>query len=252
MPIPAISAYYEAFSTYKRNILPCALFSFATFLFGTLLGAILLAAGLVLGAFSIGGVLNALVSGKGFSLEIAGMLLTSLVVAAGFVIFLLVQGGLSASFVESLYILHSGRKQTLFGLFYRIPRYAASMLALGLLSGAILLSPIAAGLILSFAVGWGIAGIAIMTSAVLVSLLMSLFFIFTVPSLVVDEKGALEAIRRSAAFVVKNFGKVAIFVVISSLLWIPSAIPIAGVLYLVLAYVPITQIALLALYKQEA
>ncbi|MEM4633622.1 MAG: hypothetical protein QW275_00525 [Candidatus Anstonellaceae archaeon] len=251
MPNAVFAAFSEAFSTYKRELVPCILFSLATYFVGAVLSIILLAIALFLGVFSIGGVVSALISGKNFSLEVAGLLAATLVVAGGMIVFLLVQGGLSASYLESLYILYSGKKQTLFGLFYRIPRYAVRMLGLTLLSGIILLMPIVAGILLSSFIGWGMASIAIILASILFALFLGVFMMFAVPSIIIDDSGPLDSLKRSATFVVRNIGKSAAFIVVSSLLSLLAAIPLIGFIYFILVYLPITQIALLALYKKS-
>lgn len=247
----AIAAYSDAFSSYKKTLLDCSIYSITTVVVGAVLGALLLATAVVLGIFSVGGVVSAVLAGKGFSLELLGMLLTSFVVAVGLLIFLLVQCGLSGSYLETLYILHSGRKQTMTGLFYRIPRYSLRMLGLSLITGIILFAPIAAGAVISNVLGWGIPGIAVMIAATLFSMLLGVFFIFSVPALVIDDRGPLDAVKISVVHTLKHFVQVAIFIVVSSLLSLPSLIPLAGTIYFVVFYLPLTQTALLVLYKHS-
>jgi len=247
----AIAAYSDAFSSYKKSVLDCSIYSITTVAVGSVLAAFLLATAVVLGIFSIGGVVNTILSGKGFSVELLGMALTSFVVAIGLLIFLLVQGGLSASYLETLYILHSGRKQSMAGLFFRIPRYAVRMLLLTIIIGVVLSAPIAAGLLISNMVGWGLAGIAVTTALVLFSMFLSIFFIFAMPAMVADDRGPLDAVKISIVHAIKHFIQVAIFVVLSSVIALPALIPFLGAIYLVVFYLPLSQTALLVLYKHS-
>lgn len=243
----AIAALKEAFSSYTRNLADFIIYSVITSVVGGILTLLLLAALISLGVLSAGSFLGFFASGTGLSIGAAGIALTEVVVAIGLLVFVWLQGGLTAAYIETLGAFLSGRKQTLAGFFSAIPRKATPMLILSIICGILVCLPIAAGLAVMLFVG-GMAGTAALILGVFTGLVVSLFLIFAVPAVAVDGRNPADAVRISLLAVVRNLPGVVIYLVAFGVLALP-AIVIAP-LYVPLFYMPFAQAALVAFYRK--
>ena len=245
----AISAYKEAFSSYRKNIVDYIIYSLIAGIIEAGLFAILLVMLFVLGIVSAGGIVSISSTGNIFSFEALGFGATTLVLLAGFLIFLLVQGGIAGAYIKTIALLLSGQKQSLGGFFSLLPHFAAKMLVIYLVIGIFVSIPTIAGFALAYFLGWGLIGAAVVILAVFLSLLVSVFFVYAMPIAVVDGRGAVDSVKISIVRVIRNPVAAMIYMVVSGILCLPMIIPVVNALYASFVLMPITQSALIVLCK---
>lgn len=243
----AIAAYSEAFSAYRRSIADFIVYSIVASVAGGMLAVLLLSALMAFGVLSAGSMVDFFASGNGLSIGAAGITLSAIVAAFGLLAFVWLQGGLSAAYLETLSGFISGRKQTMGGFFASILRRATSMLILAIIAGVMVGLPLLAGLAVMLFAG-GLAGTAALILGAFAAMVVGILLMFSVPAIAVDGRSPADAVRTSLVAVVRNIAGVVIYLVISGLLAIPAIL--LAPIYVPLFYLPLTQAALVALYKR--
>ncbi|MFA6490072.1 MAG: hypothetical protein WCT52_05340 [Candidatus Micrarchaeia archaeon] len=242
----AIAAYKTAFSSFKKNMMDYAIYSILFSAISAVLGVIVFVAFMAFGFVTVGTFAGMISAGNAFSLDAAGMVVTILLMLAGLFIFTLLQCGLIGAYLETLGGLLSDKKQTLVGFISAVPRLSGHMLIAFFITGIITAIPTSAGFAIAFLVGFSsIPGIAAIILGIFLSYLLSLLFIFVPPAVAVERRGAIEAMKSSVSQVVKNPVAFVIFLVISTLIAIPSF----TVIYVPLFLLPVGQAALVAFRK---
>lgn len=245
----ALLAYKQAFSSFRKNLVDYLIYSALTSALGAILGIMVILAFLSLGIVSAGTVASVIANAVSFSS--LGMVLTILVILAGLLIFALLQGGLTGAYIETVAGLLSGRRQTFAGFFSQVPRQAAPMFWATLAAGIIASLPALAGIALGVALGiTNIPGLAVTALGSLLSLLISVLFVFVPVSAVIGNRGPMQAMGDSLSKIVRSPVAFVIFLFLSALLCIPAAIPLFNILYVPFVLLPVGYSALVSFYKQ--
>lgn len=246
--VDAMSAFGEAFASYKKNIKDFIIYSvtmnIASLVLSGILLAVFLAAGLVgLGSFSA----MFAPGGAGFSFGTLGFGAMVLILLIALLIFAWVASGLNGTYLETLAMLMGGRKQTMGAFFRGIPRLATQLLAVGIISGLIIAVPMLV-IVALLSLAGPIASIIGVLIAIAYAILMVLLLIFATPGVILDNRSAMSAVKYSLSIAPRHFIGIIIFAVICAIAAIPAII--LNVLYVALFYMPFTSAALLLLYKK--
>lgn len=245
----SITIFREAFASYKKNFTDYATYSFTTFVLSGAMALALVALFLIMGVLSAGGIFSTLVSGNNFSLGLVGIGVTVLILAVAFATFLWLQSGLIGAYFDSLHGINSGRKANVFAMLKAIPRFASGVFMVSVLATIISGFPLVLFGVLGGVIG-GMAGILLLFFGIIFTMLLSVSFMFSVPGVVLDRKGALAALSGSFFKVTRNISSVAVFLIICLVLAIPNILPLFSLLYVPLFYMPLTYAALLMLYRK--
>ncbi|MCX6772484.1 MAG: hypothetical protein NTV88_01800 [Candidatus Micrarchaeota archaeon] len=255
--VDAMAAFGEAFAAYKKSISDFIVYSILMEISGLFLAGILLLLVLASGAIFLGGFANVSPASL-LSLGGIGLIFALAVVGIGALLFAWLAGGLNGAYIDTLNSLLSGRKQSLGGFFGAITKKATPLLLLSILTSIIILVP-AALIIFLFSLiggpgimvsGLGQIGLIGIAAAFLYALAISFFMILAVPAVIIDNKGPLAAVGHSFSTVAKNIVAVIIYVVLTCIAALPMIIPGVNLLYAPLFYMPVTQSALVILYKK--
>ena len=244
----AMAAFGEAFAAYKKSISDFIVYSILMEISSLFLAGILLLLVLAIGAIFLGGFANMSVSSL-LSLNSVGLVIALVVVGIGALLFAWLAGGLNGAYIDTLNMLLSGRKPSIAGFFGSVTRKATPLLLLAIVIGAIILVP-SALIAFLFSLGGGIIGIAGIGIAILYALVISLFMIFAVPAVIIDNKGPLAAVGHSFRLATRNIAAVIIYLVLTCIAAVLMVIPGVNLLYAPLFYMPVTQSALVILYKK--
>lgn len=248
----AVAAFKEAFSSYRQNAVDFCIYSVLMGLANGFLTFVLLAAFTILGVLSAGSALSIAGAGGGLSLTAAGIFATLMVVALGFLIFLWLEAGLTGAYLETLNTLSSGRKQTLFGFFGLIPKRATPILGIWLVLFLLVFVPMVGVLAIPPVFGQ-IGSLALLGLWGLISAVIGFLFFFAMPAAVLDGRGIMSSIKASFVASGRNAVAVTVYTLVSLVLALPGIILMLlgiGILYVVLLYLPVSQLALLLLYKK--
>ncbi len=243
----AISAFKEAFDSYKRSLTDYAVYSVVMMFSWMAISFSLLAVIIMLGVVSAGSAVNLAGSAGNLSGAIVGLGATMLVLFLGLLVFSWVAAGLSGAYLETLNMFQSGRKQTFGGFFSAVPKRATVLFSISLVSAICVFIISTLFGFLSSLVG-GIPGLAIFAFGTLLSAIISLLFFLAVPAAIVENRGAVSAIKSSFSKVPRNIVGVVLYLIIAAILFFPSLLTVIGV---VLFWLPMSQGALLLLYKKS-
>ncbi len=246
----AIAAFKEAFSSYKRNFKDYFVYSLVVSLAAGVMALSLAAFLLIIGVLSTGGIAATMMSGNGISLGLVGIGATVLILAVSVAAFAWLQGGLIGAYLDTINGILSGRKQSMGGLFAAIPRFASGIFVVSILSTIIACIPLAAFAVIGGVLKDQAVGVSLIIIGIFFAMLIGALFIFAVPAVVVDRKGALAAVSGSFFKVTRNVGSVAVYLAVCIALALPNIIPLFSLLYVPVFYMPFTYAALLLLYKR--
>jgi len=246
----AIVVFKEAFSSYKRNFKDYFAYSLVVSIVAGMMAFALAAFLVIIGVLSTGGISATMLSGNGISLGLVGIGITVIILAVAVAAFAWLQSGLMGAYLDTVNGLLSGRKPTMGGLFASIPRFASGVFLVSILSTIIACIPLVAFAVIGGVINNQAVGIALLVIGIFLAMLIGALFIFAIPAVVVDRKGALAAISGSLFRVTRNIGSVAIYLAVCIVLALPNIIPFFSLLYVPVFYMPFTYAALLLLYKK--
>ena len=215
---------------------------------GLFLAGVLLLLIVAIGAIFLGGFANMSPSSL-LSVNSVGLGIALIVVAIGALVFAWLAGGLNGAYIDTLNMLLTGRKQSLGGFFGSVTRKATPLFLLAIVTGLVILVP-AALIVFLFSLGGGVVGIAGIGIAILYALVVSLFMIFSSLGVIIDGRGPLAAVGNSFRLATRNIAAVIIYIILACIAALPMLIPGVNLLYAPLFYMPVTQSALVILYKK--
>lgn len=247
--VDAVSAFGDAFAAYKKSTREFAIYSVVMSLVSFALAAVLAIVLLAAGAVSIGSLTTMFASGITISAGLLGLGAAVAFLAVGMLIFMWLASGLSGSYLDTINMILTGRKQSVGGFFRSVPKFATRLFFVALLSSIIVVVP---ALIIGalFSLAGGIIAILGMVIAIAYALVMAMLLTFAAPAVVVDGKGPLPAVIQSIGMASRNFLAVILFGLMSLVAAIPLLVPVLGGLYMPLFYMPLTNAALVNLYKK--
>lgn len=172
------------------------------------------------------------------------------ILVAGLVIAALASIALNAGIVRAYAEALSGRAR-LEALFSTARRKFLTAVGATILSGLITIAPIVTALLFGFISPLLLA--ALFIPALILALVLNILLVFIFQAIVIDDAGAVDAVRRSMRVAKRNFWSVLLLL----LLWAAAAIivmlalALAGLLILWLLISPVFGIALTALYVKK-
>lgn len=246
--VDAVSAFGEAFAAYKKNIRDFIVYSVAMNIASVILWGFLLVLLIVAGVVSLGSI-NAMFApgGAGFSFGTLGFGATVIILLIALLIFAWVGCGLNGTYLETIAMLMAGKKQAMGAFFRGIPRLATQLLAVSIISGLLIIVPMAVIVVLLSLAG-DIASILGVLIAVAYAILMSLLLTFAIPGVILENRSAVSAVKYSLSVAPRHFLGIIIYVAICAVAALPAII--LNVLYIAFFYMPVTSAALLILYKK--
>lgn len=246
----AIAAFRESWSSYKKSLSGYATYSLVASIFGLLLAGLVAVAGTVLFFLILGSAssLSTLLSFTG-----VGLFIAIIILLIGLLVFLWLLCGIKGAYLETLNGFLSGRPQTIAGFASLVPKKAGTMFGIALLHLIIAGVPFGALALLSTFFS-GLIQIAVVSLGAMLAALLSLFFTYAYSAAVSDNKRAVDSVKTSFVTVAKNPVSTIIFLIVAALLSIPGtllSIIGIGVLYTFLFMLPLSEAALLLLYKRS-
>lgn len=253
--INAVAAYKEAFSSYKKNTVEYAKYSFLLGILTSFLSIALVVVIFGLGMLSFGSMAAFSASVSDFSFGLAGIAAIFLVIAVGTLVFIWAQMGLTGAYIETINIILSGKKQTVGGFLGSIPRRATTLTLIAIINMVIVLLPILLFLILGLVASGGNFNSPVLWVMLLAGLAITWFLLmylaFGMVASVVDNRGAIDSVRTSFSAAWKNAIPLIIYYVIGGFLMLPMLFPGVGALYAILFAGPIMNGALIIMYKKS-
>jgi uncharacterized membrane protein len=244
----ATQAFSEAFSSYRESVADYAVYSILMSIVSmaiSLFAAIGLA---IFGIFSFGSVASFFATGASAGIGVTGVGASLLALFLGGLIMLWLSSGLHGAYLATLNGFISRRSQSIPGFFLLVPKYANSLMLISIICGVLIGAPLVIAIALAPFLGQFLSIGAFLLIALYI-IVAAFLLIFAMPCAVVDNAGAISAIKRSAGLCLRNFPQVLMFVAILFALGIPALLPIFNLLYIPLFYMPITASALLRLYR---
>jgi len=244
----AIQSFSEAISSYRASIASYAIYSILLAIASTMIAFFAIFCLGVVGIFSAGSIVSFFASTPQSSVEMVGVAASLFMIFLGLFALLWASSGLHGAYLSTLNLFISKRAQSPAGFFLSVPKYATNVMLLSIICGVLVGAPFVLAFALSPAMGPLLLVIVLLLLA-LYAIVLGLFLVFSLPCVVVDNKGPLSAMKTSAALSMRNMPEVIIFVIGASALALPTLIPFLGALYMWLFYLPIATSALLRLYR---
>jgi len=244
----AIQAYSEAFASYKSSVVDYAVYSLVMSIASM---AISFFAALCLGIFgivSLGSVANVFASDGSVGIGAIGVGVSLIALFVGLLAVLWVSSGLNGAYIATLNVFIAKRKQSFGAFFLMVPRFATSLMLISIISCVLVGVPLVLAIALAPLLG-SLLSIAAFALVAIYVVIAAFLLAFAMPSAVIDGKGPISAIKTSVIVCSRNILQVAIYAIIACALAIPSIVPVFGMLYLPLFYMPLATSALVRLYR---
>ncbi|GEM_PF-1052450 len=243
-----IQAFSEAFSSYRSLMVDYAIYSLIITIASMAL-SFFAALGLgIFGVVSLGSVANVFTADGSIGVAAVGVGVSLIALFIGLLIVLWVSSGLHGAYIATINGFLSKRKQTMEGFVLLIPKYAINLMILSIICGVLVGVPFVLAFALLPALDQ-LLSIAAMLLLALYVIIAALLLVFAMPSVVVDNKGPLSAIKVSVLLSIRNILQVFIYFVVAFVLAIPAMLPFINLIYIPFFYMPLTVSALLRLYK---
>lgn len=223
----AISAFSEAFSSYRHNIAGYLAYSVLLSLCTLAVLGIISITTFVAGALSIGSAPSLSSSGGGLSFALVSIGATVLAALVGAAVALWLLSGIKGAYIESVNSFVSGKKPSIRGFFAAIPRRATPMFLYEILMALVLLVP---ALIITSAASLAanpLVSIAGTVVAGAFQIAIALLLVFGSTSVVLDSAGAIRAAKNSVSRAGRNMLQVIIYAVIAAVVAAPIAAAVA-------------------------
>jgi uncharacterized membrane protein len=134
-----------------------------------------------------------------------------------------------------------------------MPRRATTLTAIAIINAILVLVPIILFAILAMLLSGGkfsALSVIIILAGMAVAFFIFLSMAFAIPCSVVDNKGPLDAVRRSFSLCMRNIIPLIVYGVIGAILMVPMFFPGLGAIYAILFATPLMNGALLSMYKK--
>lgn len=248
MVADAISTFQAAFSNYTSRLFDYITYSLIDFILDSVIGLLMLSVLIVMGVLSLGSFTNFIACGNMFSIGALEIGTTLLVVFVAFIAVAWVFAGVTGSYLSTVQLFISFRKQSIKGFFSSFQLHATRLFTLFILLFLLI------GLPALFLAGLGYlfsppVSTAMFVLAIIYGIILSLFMIFSVPAVIVEGKHPLQAIRMSASLSMKNFVQLVAFVIIAALLALPMVLILLAPIFYPLFYMPLMSAAFLIFYR---